>query len=130
MTLARGSIGVYDHNRMVLLFSMMDGASEIPCAVSASAMDDVEHVARTAPDQRKQQFLRLRDRVERCASRKFLAQSSRAILPASFYAALIFAICFGKGSIRKVRRGPVRLTDPRPARSACGPEPSKRDASV
>ncbi|MFL6793115.1 MAG: DUF1488 domain-containing protein [Bradyrhizobium sp.] len=74
MTLARGSIRGYEFNRMVVLFSMMDGAKEIPCAVSASAMDDIEHVARTAPDQREQQFLRLRDRIEECASRKFLAQ--------------------------------------------------------
>ncbi|MFL6836913.1 MAG: DUF1488 domain-containing protein [Bradyrhizobium sp.] len=74
MTLARGSIRGYEFNRMVVLFSMMDGAKEIPCAVSASAMDDIEHVARTAPDQREQQFLRLRDRIEECASRKFLAR--------------------------------------------------------
>ena len=73
MTLARGKIGGYEFNRMVVLFSMMDGAREIPCAVSASAMDEIEHVSRTAPDQREQQFLRLRDRIEQCASRKFLA---------------------------------------------------------
>ena len=73
MMLARGKIGKYEFNRMVVLFSMMDGAREIPCAVSASAMDEIEHVSRTAPDQREQQFLRLRDRIEQCASRKFLA---------------------------------------------------------
>jgi hypothetical protein len=73
MTLARGKIGGYEFNRMVVLFSMMDGAREIPCAVSASAMDEIEHVSRTASDQREQQFLRLRDRIEQCASRKFLA---------------------------------------------------------
>ena len=73
MPLARGKIGGYEFNRMVVLFSMMDGAREIPCAVSASAMDEIEHVSRTAPDQREQQFLRLRDRIEQCASRKFLA---------------------------------------------------------
>lgn len=48
MTLARGSIRGYEDDRMVLLFSMMDGAREVPCAVSASAMDDLEHVPRTA----------------------------------------------------------------------------------
>ena len=71
--LARGKIGGYEFNRMVVLFSMMDGAREIPCAVSASAMDEIEHVSRITPDQREQQFLRLRDRIEQCASRKFLA---------------------------------------------------------
>jgi Protein of unknown function (DUF1488) len=74
MTLARGNVGGYEFNRMVVLFSMVDGAREIPCAVSASAMDDIEHVSRTPADQREQQFLRLRDRIEQCASRKFLAR--------------------------------------------------------
>lgn len=74
MTLMRGNIGGYEFNRMVVLFSMMDGPKEIPCAVSASAMDEIEHISRTAPDQREQQFLRLRDRIEQCASRKFVAR--------------------------------------------------------
>lgn len=73
MTLARGSAGVFEHNRMVMLFSMMDGSREVGCAISSSAMDDLEHVSRTRPDEREQQFLRLRDRIEQCASRKFLA---------------------------------------------------------
>ena len=73
MTLARGNVGDYEFDRMVLLFSMMDGPKEIPCAVSGSAMDDMEKVSRTAPERRQEQFLRLRDRIEQCASRKFLA---------------------------------------------------------
>jgi hypothetical protein len=81
MTLARGSIGGYEFNRMVVLFSMMDGATEVPCAVSASAMDDLEHVARTAPGQREDQFLRLRDRIEQCASRKFIAREFEGTPP-------------------------------------------------
>jgi len=44
MTLARGSIEGYEFDRMVLKFSMLDGAREVPCAVSASAMDDLERV--------------------------------------------------------------------------------------
>jgi Protein of unknown function (DUF1488) len=74
MTLARGNIGGYEFDRMVLLFSMMDGVKEIPCAISAAAMDDLERAARAAPNQREEQFLRLRDRIEQCASRKFLAR--------------------------------------------------------
>ena len=73
MTLARGNFGGYEFNRMVVRFSMMDGAREIQCAVSASAKDDIEHVSRTAPDQREQQFLRLRDRIEQRAAEKFVA---------------------------------------------------------
>jgi hypothetical protein len=53
---------------------MMDGPNEISCAVSAAAMDEIERVSRTAPEQREQQFLRLRDRIEQCASRKFAAR--------------------------------------------------------
>ena len=81
MTLARGSIGGYEYDRMVLKFSMLHGAREVPCAVSGSAMDDLEHVPRTAPEQREQQFLRLRDRIEQCASRKFQAQEFEGTPP-------------------------------------------------
>ena len=80
MTLARGKIGGYEFNRMVVLFSMMDGAREIPCAVSASAMDEIEqHFSRTTPDQREQEFLRSRDRIEQCASPKFLAREFKRV---------------------------------------------------
>jgi hypothetical protein len=81
MTLERGSLGGYEFDRMVVLFSMKDGAREIPCAVSTSAMDDMEHVARTAPNRREEQFLRLRDRIEQCASRKFLAREFEGTPP-------------------------------------------------
>jgi hypothetical protein len=81
MTLERGSIGGYEYNRMVMLFSMRDGTKEIPCAVSTSAMDDMERVTRTTPSQREQQFLRLRDRIEQCASRKFQAQEFEGTPP-------------------------------------------------
>jgi hypothetical protein len=74
MTLARGNIGGYEFDRMILKFSMLDGAREVPCAVSATAMDDLERGARTAPTQREEQFVRLRDRIEQCAARKFQAQ--------------------------------------------------------
>jgi hypothetical protein len=71
MTFARGNIRGYDDDRMVLLFSMMDDGREVPCAVSAAAMDELEHVPRTPAARREEQFSRLRDRIEACASRKF-----------------------------------------------------------
>jgi hypothetical protein len=74
MTLERGSLGGYEFDRMVVLFSMRDGTREIPCAVSTSAMDDMDPTSRTASNQREEQFLRLRDRIEQGASRKFLAK--------------------------------------------------------
>ena len=81
MTLARGNIRGYEDDRMVLLFSMMDNAREVPCAVSASAMDELEHVPRTPANQREEQFVRLRDRIEACASRKFLAREFEGTPP-------------------------------------------------
>jgi hypothetical protein len=81
MTLERGNVGGYEFNRMVMLFTMLDGSREISCAVTTSAMDDLESGTRTKPDQREQQFLRLRDRIEQCASRKFLAQEFEGIPP-------------------------------------------------
>ena len=37
-------------------------------------MDDLEGVARSRQDEREAQFMRLRDRIEECAARKFLAR--------------------------------------------------------
>jgi hypothetical protein len=73
MTLERGSVRGFQFGRMVMLFSMMDGENEISCAVSNRAMDELEQVAWTLDDRREEQFLRLRDRIEQCASRKFQA---------------------------------------------------------
>jgi hypothetical protein len=81
MTLERGAIRGYEYDRMVFLFSMTNGSKDVPCAISTSAMDDLEHVARTAPGQREEQFLRLRDRIEACASRKFLAHELEGTPP-------------------------------------------------
>jgi hypothetical protein len=72
--LARGNIRGYEDDRMVLLFSMLDGDREVPCAVSAAAMDELDRVPRTPMHQREEQFIRLRDRIEACASRKFTAR--------------------------------------------------------
>jgi hypothetical protein len=73
MALTRGRLGGYEFERMVVLFSMLDGERQIPCAVSTSAMDELEKPTTTKPDQREAQFLRPRDQIEECAARKFLA---------------------------------------------------------
>jgi uncharacterized protein DUF1488 len=70
--LERGAVIGFEFRRMVMLFSMMDGENEIPCAVSNHAMDLMERVPWTKDEEREEQFLRLRDRIEQCASRKFL----------------------------------------------------------
>jgi hypothetical protein len=72
LMLERGAMIGFEFRRMVMLFSMMDGENEVPCAISNHAMDQMEQVAWTKDDLREEQFLRLRDRIERCASRKFL----------------------------------------------------------
>ena len=81
MTLTRGSIGGYEYDRMVLKFSMLDDGREITCAVSASAMDDMERGVRTPAEKRQEQFVRLRDRIEQCASRKFQAREFEGTPP-------------------------------------------------
>ena len=52
MSLERGTVKGFEHDRMVMLFSMMDGDKEICCAVSSSAMDDLERGVKAKPDQR------------------------------------------------------------------------------
>ena len=81
MALTRGSFRGYEYDRMVILFSMIDGQREIPCAISTSALDDLESLARTKPDEREAQFVRLRDRIEECAARKFLAMEFEGTPP-------------------------------------------------
>lgn len=71
MPLASGEFRSYDTDRSVVLFTMIDGSSEVPCAVSASAMDDLEGARRTRADEREAQFVRLRARIEARAMRKF-----------------------------------------------------------
>ena len=56
---------------------MLNQSKMILCAVSTAAMDDLE------PDQRVDQFMRLREVIEERASRKFFeeqAQSSRPVV--------------------------------------------------
>jgi hypothetical protein len=71
MSLTRGSFLNFEYNRMVVLFSMIDRHLEVPCAISTSAMDAIEQTSRIKPEQREEQFMRLRDRIEACAEKKF-----------------------------------------------------------
>ena len=71
MTLTRGDFGEYDFNRMVVRFTMKNDQADVACAISTDAMDLIEGTSRTTPEQRQQQFFRLRDRIEARAARKF-----------------------------------------------------------
>lgn len=73
MTLTRGAFQAYDFNRMVVVFTMMNAETEVVCAVSTQAMDDLDKPFKaTGLAEREAQFLRLRDRIERRAAEKFL----------------------------------------------------------
>jgi hypothetical protein len=71
MSLTQGSFQEYDFNRMVVLFTMKNDKVNVACAISTDAMDQLEGSSRTPPGQREQQFMRLRDRIEERAARKF-----------------------------------------------------------
>ena len=73
MTLTHGRFISYEYDRMVVLFSMLDGNKEIPCAVSTSAMDNLEGVVRAKASPRDAQFMRLRERIDACANGKYQA---------------------------------------------------------
>ena len=90
MALTRGSFRGYEYDRMVILFSMIDGQKEIPCAISTTAMDDLESLARSKPDEREAQFMRLRDRIEERAARKFLAMEFEGTPPGIILRSLDF----------------------------------------
>ncbi len=73
MNLTSGRYIGLEYDRMIVLFSMQDGVHEIPCAISTSAMDDLERGPRARSDEREAQFLRLRDRIEAAAASKYRA---------------------------------------------------------
>jgi hypothetical protein len=90
MTLQTGRVRGFEQDRGVMLFSMMDGTKEVACAVSSSAMDDLERGLRVKPDQREEQFLRLRSRIEQCVSRKFQAREFEGTPPGIILRSLDF----------------------------------------
>jgi hypothetical protein len=71
MALTSGAYQRFDDDRGVVRFSMMNAEAEVACAVSTSAMDDLDKATGVKPEQREQQFMRLRDRIEDSANKKF-----------------------------------------------------------
>jgi len=71
MLLRRGEVQGYDFNRMVVKFTMVTQGRIIPCAISTTAMDDLEGGRGLKPEQRVDQFMRLREIIEERASCKF-----------------------------------------------------------
>jgi hypothetical protein len=83
MQLQRGEVRGYDFNRSVVEFTMLNQGKVILCAISTAAMDDLEGRRHVRPDQRVDQYMRLREIIEERASRKFFeeqAQSDRPVV--------------------------------------------------
>ena len=73
MPLQQGEVLGYDFNRMVVEFTMLNEGKVVPCAISTSALDDLEQNTSIKADGRVDQFVRLRTMVEERAEQKFAA---------------------------------------------------------
>ena len=74
MSLRQGEVQGYDFNRMVVEFTMLNQDKVIRCAISTAAMDDLEGKRNAKPQERVEQFMRLREVIEEQASRKFFEE--------------------------------------------------------
>jgi hypothetical protein len=81
MPLQRGEVQGYDFNRMIVEFTMLNQGKVILCAISTAAIDDLEGRRDVRPDQRVDQFMRLREVIEERASRKFFEEQAQADRP-------------------------------------------------
>jgi Protein of unknown function (DUF1488) len=81
MPLQRGEVQGYDFDRMTVEFTMLNQGKVIMCAISTAAMDNIEGTRDVRPDQRIDQFMRLRDVIEERASRKFFEEQVQADRP-------------------------------------------------
>jgi hypothetical protein len=81
MSLQRGEVQGYDFDRMTVEFTMLNQGKVIMCAISTAAMDNIEGTRDVTPDQRIDQFMRLRDVIEERASRKFFEEQVQADRP-------------------------------------------------
>ena len=79
--LRRGAVLGFNFDRMVVEFTMLDRDKMIQCAISTAAMDDLEGKHDIKPQQRVDQFMRLRDVIEEQASRKFFEEQVRIDRP-------------------------------------------------
>jgi hypothetical protein len=76
VSLQQGTVEGYDFDRMIVQFTMLDQDKVILCAITTAAMDDLEGVRNQGSDQRVEQFMRLRAKIEARASNKFEEQGS------------------------------------------------------
>jgi len=81
MPLQSGEVRGYDFDRMVVEFTMLNQSQVILCAISTAAMDDLEGRCDVKPEERVDQFMRLREGIEERASRKFFEQQHQSDRP-------------------------------------------------
>ena len=81
MALEQGEVQGYDIDRMVVEFTMLNQGKVILCAISTAAMDDLDGRRDVKPDERADQFIRLRDVIEERASRKFFEEQAQVDRP-------------------------------------------------
>lgn len=75
MPLSEARFIAFEYDTMVVRFSMTDGATEIRCRISTSAMDKLagDDGVRLKADEREAQFIRLRILIEEGINRKYAA---------------------------------------------------------
>ncbi len=71
MSLQQGDVKNYDFDRMIVQFTMLDRDKVILCAITTAAMDELEGSRNVGSNQRVDQFMRLRAKIEARASSKF-----------------------------------------------------------
>lgn len=81
MLLQQGDVQGYDANRMVVEFTMLNEDKVVRCAISTVAMDDLEGTRDVKPEERLNQFERLREAIEERASRKYFEEQAQADRP-------------------------------------------------
>ena len=72
MPLGRGEVHSYNIDRMVVEFTLLNQGKVILCAISTAAMDDLEGRRDVKPNERVDQFMRLRNVIERTSVTKVL----------------------------------------------------------
>ena len=64
MSLQQGVVESYDFDRMIVHFTMLDRDKVVLCAITTAAMDELEGSRNVGSDQRVDQFMRLRAKIE------------------------------------------------------------------
>ena len=90
MTLTAAAFKEYDTDRMVVLFTMLDGTKPVSCAVTTDAMDQMDPGQRAKASQREQQFVRLSERIAVRAAAKFAASELEGKPPGIILRAIDF----------------------------------------